>query len=95
MPQDNLNQALKSIHTILGDAALIDAEMAHKLQSLVVEINSAIAKSSVTSLAEESIPAENTLSNRLKTFISDFEVQHPKLTTNLSLVAERLADMGI
>ena len=31
MPQDNLNQALKSIHTILGDAALIDAEMARLL----------------------------------------------------------------
>lgn len=92
MSEESLENALKSIHSSLSDAPQLDAEMVVKLRGIVDEINAAIADSEQNQEAEAS---PKTLSDRLKALIADFEVQHPTLTTNLSLIAERLADMGI
>ena len=92
MSDDNLEKSLESLHSSLGDSPLIDAEMANKLRLLIDEINAAIANSTP---AGELPPSESTLTSRVQSFVDDFEMQHPKLTANLSLIAERLADMGI
>ena len=44
---------------------------------------------------EMEAPEEGTLQQRMDRLINDFEVQHPQLTSNLAIIAERLADMGI
>jgi hypothetical protein len=92
MSEDGLQQAIEELHQSLGDSPKIDAETMQKMRSLVEEINLAIAN-----FTSETAPAfsKEGLRERLKAFVDDFEVQHPKLTTNLSLIAERLADMGI
>ena len=92
MPADDLEKALKSIHDSLDDASQIDADMVQKLRTLVDDIHLAIAKSPIVN---EPAPTQATLTNRLNSLITDFEIRHPTLTTNLSLIAERLADMGI
>lgn len=45
--------------------------------------------------ATDSAPLHENLTQRVQAMVSDFEAHHPKLTANLSYVAERLADMGI
>ena len=70
----------------------VDEQTAAKMRLLIDEIQLALARSTPSSDSSSSPP---TLTERVKELISDFEVHHPKLTANLSLIAERLADMGI
>ena len=92
MANDDLEQALDSLHQSLVDTPQIDEQTAVKMRLLIDEIQQTLSRS--TPLAS-SITSNSTLTQRVQGLISDFEVQHPKLTSNLSLIAERLADMGI
>ncbi len=92
MANDDLEQALDSLHQSLADTPQIDEQMAVKMRLLIDEIQQTLSRSSLA--ASANMP-HSTLTTRVKGLISDFELQHPKLTSNLSLIAERLADMGI
>ncbi len=92
MANDDLEQALDSLHQSLADTPQIDEQMAVKMRMLIEEIQQTLMRS--TPEASEN-PPHSTLTKRLQGLIADFELQHPKLTSNLSLIAERLADMGI
>ncbi len=92
MTQEELAQTLDSLHNSLSDSPPIDTQTAEKLRMLIGEIQSALARSEASA---DSTLSHGTLTQRMRAIIADFEVHHPKLTANLSLIAERLADMGI
>ena len=92
MTNDDLEATLDSLHQNLADSPQIDEQTAAKMRLLIDEIQLALARSAPPS---ESSASPHTLTERVKELISDFEAHHPKLTANLSLIAERLADMGI
>lgn len=92
MTNEDLEQTLDSLHQNLADTPQIDEPTAAKMRLLIDEIQLALAR---TTPSPDATPAHQTLTERVQELISDFEVNHPKLTSNLSLIAERLADMGI
>lgn len=92
MTNNDLEATLDSLHQNLAESPQIDEQTAAKMRSLIDEIQLALARSAPSS---DSSSSPQTLTERVKELIADFEVQHPKLTANLSLIAERLADMGI
>jgi len=92
MTNDDLEATLDSLHQNLAESPQIDEQTAAKMRLLIDEIQLALARSTPS---PDSSSSPQTLTERVKELISDFEVHHPKLTANLSLIAERLADMGI
>ena len=92
MANDDLEQALDSLHQSLADTPQIDEQMAVKMRMIIEEIQQTLSRSAPEANANT---PPSTLTSRVQGLISDFELQHPKLTSNLSLIAERLADMGI
>ena len=92
MTNEDLEQTLDALHQNLADTPQIDEPTAAKMRLLIDEIQSALAR---TTPVPDATPSHQTLTARVQELISDFEVNHPKLTSNLSLIAERLADMGI
>ena len=97
MTQDKLATDLEAFHQCLIDAPSIDASTREKLKSLIVEIQMALASPRPVDdpFLETKVPEEGSFQQRVDKLILDFEVQHPQLTTNLAIIAERLADMGI
>ena len=92
MTNKDLEQTLDSLHQSLVDTPQIDEQTASKMRSLIDEIQLVLARS-VTST--ETPPSNQTLTERVQELMADFGVHHPQLTSNLSYIAERLADMGI
>ena len=92
MTKDDLGLTLDSLHNSLADSPQIDAQTAEKLRMLIGDIQLAISRSES---ATDSAPLHENLTQRVQAMVSDFEAHYPKLTSNLSYVAERLADMGI
>ena len=97
MMQDKLATELEAFHQCLVEAPSIDAATREKLKTLIGEIQTALASHRPADALhlETKVPDEETFQQRVDKFIHDFEVQHPQLTTNLAIIAERLADMGI
>lgn len=102
MTPDKLIAELEAFHQGLVDAPsvgspAIDSATREKLKILIGEIQTALANpnSAGDQVSERNAPEEGTLQQRMDRLIHDFEVQHPQLTTNLAIIAERLADMGI
>ena len=85
-------QSLDSLRQNLAESTKIDETVAEKMRLLVDEIQLTLTRSDS---ASHSGVTEPTLSDRLQEFIDDFQTHHPQLTSSLSLIAERLADMGI
>ena len=92
MTNANLQHMLDELHQNLVDSPEIDPQTAQKLSSIMVDIQFALER---TSNKHASVGANETITQRVQSLLTDFEVQHPKLVSNLSLIAERLADMGI
>jgi hypothetical protein len=97
MTRDNLATELQAFHQCLVDTPSIDSSTREKLKILIGEIQTALARPhpAENPFLEMEAPEEGTLQQRMDRLINDFEVQHPQLTSNLAIIAERLADMGI
>ena len=92
MTNKDLEQTLDSLHQSLADTPQIDEQMAAKMRLLIDEIQLILARSAP---ATETPQSHQTLTARVRELMADFELHHPQLTSNLSIIAERLADMGI
>ena len=92
MTNVNLEQLLDSLRQNLADNSAIDDQVAEKMRLLVSDIQNALTSPANTSQPESTNPM---LAGRVQEFIDDFQAHHPRLTSNLSMIAERLADMGI
>lgn len=92
MTNTDLEQLLDTLRQNLADNSAIDEQVAEKMRLLVEDIQIALTRSAATSEPESDNPL---LTGRVQEFIDDFQAHHPRLTSNLSMIAERLADMGI
>ncbi len=92
MTNVDLKQLLDSLRQNLADTSAIDEGVAEKMRLLVADIQSTLARSDTAPQSESTNPL---LAGRVQEFIDDFQAHHPRLTSNLSMIAERLADMGI
>lgn len=95
MTNVDLKQTLESLRSILSEPSAMDEQAVGEMRLIVDEIQSVLARSNSPNSLSQSAPVHRSLSERIQEFVEDFEVQHPQLTSNLSLIAERLADMGI
>ena len=92
MTNKDLEQTLDSLHQSLVETPQIDEQTAAKMRLLIDEIQLVLARSTPNS---ETPTSHQTLTERVRELMADFGVHHPQLTSNLSFIAERLADMGI
>jgi hypothetical protein len=102
MPTEELRKALTSLHDELGRNPQLDASTQQAMRSILDEIQSTLARSSLPEsqpAARESergeVETDSSLTQRVRDLITDFEIRHPQLTSTLSQIADRLADMGI
>jgi uncharacterized coiled-coil protein SlyX len=92
MTNADLEKLLNSLRQNLADNSAIDEQVAEKMRLLVEDIQNTLTRSASASQSESTNPL---LAGRVQEFIDDFQAHHPRLTSNLSMIAERLADMGI
>jgi hypothetical protein len=98
MTAQDLARIVDSLHQSLTETSTLDESTVTKLRGVIVEIQHVLdqnAGNPSASLAEADRGGVSRLSDRLQELVNDFEIQHPQLTNNLSLIAERLSDMGI
>jgi hypothetical protein len=93
MNNDDLPQTLEKLHLDLAKNPQLDEKTSQSLRSLIEEIQLVLARSGSDQPTE--LPSGPTLSERVSDLVADFEMRHPKLTTTLATIAERLSDMGI
>jgi hypothetical protein len=94
---NGLAEVLKRLHEELSEHPRLDTGTVESLKALATEIQLAIdsqAHGDESESSEDELTDER-LSSRVQQAIEDFEAQHPQLTKTLSMIAERLADMGI
>lgn len=89
MSNNALNDILDSLHKQLASLPALTPQNIDELNAIVAEIQSTLEKQSPTT------DHSPTLSSRINLLVEDFEKNHPQLTQTLSILAERLADMGI
>lgn len=89
MSNNALHDILDSLHNQLASLPALTPQNIDDLKAIVAEIQSTLEKQSPTT---DNAP---TLSSRINLLVEDFEKNHPQLTQTLSILAERLADMGI
>jgi hypothetical protein len=87
---DDLKLQLEHLHSELQNTECLDPSTVEALKVLAADISAHLERAEQTLAA-----ADGSISSRLKTMVEDFEMQHPRLTTIVSQLAERLADMGI
>ncbi len=97
---NDLSQDLKRLHDDLAGAPPLNAEDIAALRRLaddiqrIIDSNPRVGKTQDVR-AEADSPEEPSILDRISTYIETLEAQHPQLTKTLSMVAERLSDMGI
>jgi hypothetical protein len=95
---EGLGEILKRLHSELSGQPRLDPGTVESLRVLAADIERALAAqphASNTAGTESAPIAEGSLSSRVASVLEDFEAHHPQLTKTLSMIAERLADMGI
>jgi hypothetical protein len=99
--RQELANTLQELHAELERSPQLDSDAVAALRALMQEIQQKTSQSEdqETAKEEDEAPSEDSDSSemlqRLQGMIEDFEAHHPQLTRTLSLVAERLSDMGI
>ena len=86
---DALNEALLKLRASLADSSSLDEQTLGELAQLANDIEQALAR------AKPESSQDTGLAERLRDWIEQLESEHPEWTRTLSMVAERLADMGI
>jgi hypothetical protein len=93
MTKQALAAILVQLHDELHRTQKLDDADRLAMQELVGEIQSALERDE--ELSEQETLDAPAISKRLEDSILSFEAHHPKLTSILSQIADRLADMGI
>jgi hypothetical protein len=89
---DELSDAMNKLHQELVEHPRLDASKIESLKALMADIQQVIDEQSSEQLGASD---SGTLSSRIQDYVEEFEASYPKLTQTLSMIAERLADMGI
>lgn len=88
-----LEQVMEQLKAALTDAQSLDDKTLGSLRQLADDIERLLSKNGSPDAQEDT--AGEGLSERLQGWIEQLEADHPEWTRTLSLIAERLADMGI
>jgi hypothetical protein len=91
MPESIID-LVQQLHVALSEHPRLDPSTEEALGRLAKDIRDSLSAESGDN--EESAASE-TLSGRVLSFLESYEAQNPKVTQTLSMIAERLADMGI
>ncbi len=109
MSAQELSQKLSELRAQLAEDAELDEQTRESLTAVLGEIQAAMdraAQQAVDVNARGSIGdqqvdqradevAEDSIAGRVREVIEDFEAKHPRLTMTLSMIADRLAEIGI
>ncbi len=90
---DELQLRLNHLRTELNETGELDEISRQKLQALVADV-----ERGVVHLKQQEATAEATaapLRERIAAAMTDFEVEHPRLSASLSQLVDQLAMMGI
>jgi hypothetical protein len=93
MSKQALAEILVQLHEELQKTPTLDDDDRVSMQVLAGEIQAALERSAHSPSSGSSSPPA--ISKRVEDSIQSFEAHHPQLTTILSQIADRLADMGI
>lgn len=88
---EDLKQHLQSLHMELQSNQAMDPATLEALRIVAEDIRAHLESAGQVGTT----PSSQSLSKRLEGMVNEFEVQHPRLTSIVSQIAERLADMGI
>ena len=89
MEQHELLSTLKAVHAQLAQSGEIDPETQLLLQTVTDDIQNALAAKSGTEAADD------TLAERIRTSLIEFEVRHPTLGGLLERMTDGLSSIGI
>jgi hypothetical protein len=92
---EELAKTLRQLHVELTNLPRLDAATLDSLRTLAGDIQKVIDSQTQEDADEPSDANAGTLSERIEALVNDFEAHHPQLTKTLSMIAERLSDMGI
>lgn len=90
---DELNDLVRKLQDELAQTPRLGKTVAESLEKLAVEIHKKVAERSDSTASEAT--GDASLSGQVQSMVENFETQHPRLTQLLSVISERLADMGI
>lgn len=90
---DQLNQALEQLRTALGQTESLDAKAKESLEALADDIERILNLDATSPQNAET--GSLGIPERIQGWIEQQESLHPEWTRILSMIAERLADMGI
>ena len=96
MNPEEMLSILKSLQEELANAESIDPEHRKSLQSLTHEIQQTLVSDTrVNAVTSANATASDTLSQRMKESIIEFEVRHPIIGGLVERLTDGLAAMGI
>jgi hypothetical protein len=90
MSNEAIRDLLQKLHTTLGGATSITGEDRELLKQLAADIQTLLAQP-----ADVSHATRQSITDRLVSAVTRFEVSHPDLTATLTQVSNKLGDMGI
>lgn len=92
---ENLPATLQRLHEELSKAPRLAPSTLEELRVLANDIQRVLDSQSQEDADEPTEGSESAIPNRIQALIESFESHHPQLTKTLSMIAERLSDMGI
>jgi hypothetical protein len=84
----HLYESLKRLRSEIDSLAISDARAKERLDQLVSDVEASVEPRGAA-------PADDTLTERLKTSILTFESSHPRLAALINDVLEKLSAMGV
>jgi hypothetical protein len=88
MPDNDLSAVLERMRDALQRTDTVDAKSRELLRDVMIDIRALLERS-----GDE--PPADSLANRLREAVSEFEESHPQLTEAVGRVVDALAKMGI
>ena len=92
MNQEDLRNTLATLHAQLSSAGEIDAETQAMLQTVTSDIQRLLEPGTTETVAQDS---GDSLSERLRTTLIEFEARHPHVGGLLERITDGLSSMGI
>ena len=88
MPETDLSAVLQRLRDELQRTDTVDAGSRELLRDVMIDIRALLERSGAE-------PPADSLANRLREAVSEFEESHPQLTEAVGRVVDALAKMGI
>jgi len=95
MTHSDLLQMLHELRDSLAHGQTLDANSKEALKGLAAEIQQVLDSTSTEDADEPATDESESVTERIQAYVESLEAQHPALTRTLSMIAERLSDMGI